>query len=45
MFGNVEMALGLLKAAIRDGQISRVNVKRDPILNEILDKSLAEILV
>ena len=43
--GDVKTALGLLKAAIRNGQMTSVSAKRDPILNETLDDSLAEISV
>ena len=45
ILGNLEKALGLLKAAILNGQMTKTNVKRDPILNEILEDSLAEILL
>ena len=45
MLGSLETALSLLKAAIRNGQMTRINAQRDPILNETLDDSLAEILL
>ncbi len=45
MLGSLETALGLLKAAIRNGQMTSVSAKRDPILNETLDDSLAELLL
>ena len=43
--GVLETALSLLKAAIRNGQITSVSAKRDPILNETLDDALAELLL
>jgi len=45
MLGSLETALGLLKAAIRNGQMTSISAKRDPILNETLDDSLAELLL
>jgi len=42
MLGSLETALSLLKAAIRNGQMTSVSAKRDPILNETLDDALAE---
>lgn len=45
MLGNLETAVSWLKAAILNGQMTRINVQRDPILNEILDDSLTEILL
>jgi len=45
MLGSLETALSLLKTAIRNGQMTRINAKRDPILNETLDDALAELLL
>ena len=43
VLGKFETAFGLLKAALRNGQITRTDVERDPILNEVLDGLLTEI--
>ena len=45
MHGNIETAVSLLKAVILNGQMTKVNIQRDPILNEILEDSLTEILL
>ncbi|HUH96329.1 MAG TPA: tetratricopeptide repeat protein [Anaerolineales bacterium] len=42
ILGNPETAFHSLKAAVRNGQMTRTDVKRDPVLNEILDHVLIE---
>ena len=42
ILGNPETAQSLLRSAILEGRISKLNVQRDPIWREILDDSLTE---
>jgi len=45
MLGNLDTAQGLLRFSIMEGRILKINVQRDPILNEALSDSLMETLL
>jgi len=43
MLGSLETGLGMLKAVLQQGQMTRIDVERDPVLNEVLGELLAEV--
>ena len=45
ILGNPESAQSLLRSSIMEGQISKLNVQRDPIWREMMEDSLMETLL